>query len=53
MGQLVGVGLDKSRAGGGAGDIGPASRVVCQAVEAVYQAQYIGHEDVGDGKVIG
>jgi len=53
VGHLVGVGLDKGRAGGGAGDVGPAGRMVCQAVEAVYQAQYVGHEDVGYGKGIG
>ena len=53
MGHLVGVGLDKGRADGGAGDVGSAGRVVCQAVEAVYQAQYVGHEDIGDGKGIG
>lgn len=53
MGHLVGVGLDKGRAGGGTGDIGPAGRVVCQAVEAAHQAQYVGHEDIGDAKGIG
>lgn len=50
MGHLVSVGLDKGRAGGGAGNVGLAGRVICQAVEAVYQAQYVGHENVGDGK---
>lgn len=53
MGHLVGVGLDKGRAGGGAGDVGSAGRVICQAVEAVDQAQYVDHENVGNRESVG